>query len=154
MAKRKSVRKKPAKSNKNGKKTVTGREATQFKPGNPGGGRPRLPEDIKEARKALKFEFERTGMSQLRSTSDQLKKILSSPESSALEMATASIILKAVTKSDHLRLDFILNRLIGRIPVKTTLTDDDGEPASLRVTFPNGEALQIGGLFPKSEGDQ
>lgn len=90
---------------------------TQFKKGqvaNPSG-RPKMPPDLKKATKITSQDFIRTGTRLIYYTKAQLKKVMNDPKSTALEMLIASIIFKGVTQGDHKRLDFLLDRLIGKV---------------------------------------
>jgi hypothetical protein len=92
-----------------GKKTG-GRD---FKPGE--GGRPRLPQDIKDARKINQVEFERVVNEFLYMTKAGIRERLEAFDTPTLEHLMGQIILKAIDQGDQLRLDFLLNRTIGRM---------------------------------------
>jgi len=85
--------------------------------GNPGG-MPKIPDDIKEARKLNQIELERIINKYLHMPKNDLQVILKSPNIPMMELMVASIVAKAATGGDHLRLDFILNRIIGKVKDK------------------------------------
>lgn len=98
-----------------GKKTG-GRD---FKPGWEGGnGRPRVPEDIKEARKITTIEVERILTELMSMSPSELVQIKQNPKSTMLELMIHSILVNAVNKGDQQRLDFLLQRLIGKVKEK------------------------------------
>lgn len=105
-----------------GKGNKTG--GRDFKPGNPGGGRPLLPEEIKEARKLNKYDVEMSLTNHLRMTRDQIATVIKDPESKMLDILVASIIAKAVQTGDQQRLDFILNRTIGKVSDHIEISDN------------------------------
>lgn len=99
-----------------------------FEPGvvtNPNG-RPKLPEDIKEARKLNKEEIERLLNSYLGLTQEELKSKLQDPKTPTLELLMARIVVEAIKKGDERRLDFLLNRLIGPVPKSLDVKSEDG----------------------------
>ncbi len=53
---------------------------------------------------------------------NDLQVILKSPNIPMMELMVASIVAKAATGGDHLRLDFILNRIIGKVKDKIEVT--------------------------------
>lgn len=89
----------------------------KFKPGQSGnpGGRPKLPDDIKEARKLNQVELERIVNKYLYMDREAVKAAISSPGTPMMELMVASIVAQAAQKGDHLRLDFVLNRMIGKV---------------------------------------
>lgn len=121
-----------------------------FAPGNSHGkGRPKVPEDVKEARKLNQVEFERVANKYLYLTRDELKASLAAPATTVVELLVGSIIGQAVQKGDHTRMEFLLNRLIGRVvdrievkPVEPFVLHrrDGGEPVVMGVKAQEGEA--------------
>lgn len=94
-------------------------KATRFKPGNPGGpGRPIVPDDIKEARKLTSTEVERILTQLLSMSPSELVQIKQNPKSTMLELMIHSIVVNAVNKGDQQRLDFLLQRVIGKVKEK------------------------------------
>ena len=92
----------------------------QFKKGQSGnpGGMPKLPEDIKEARKLNQIELERIINKYLHMSREEVQNVLKSSDVPMMEAMVASIVSKAASGGDHLRLDFILNRIIGKVKDK------------------------------------
>lgn len=97
----------------------------RFKPGQSGnpGGRPKLPEDIKKARQLNQVEFERAVNRFLYMTREEMQATLKDPATPMIEIMIGSIMAQGAQKGDQLRLEFVLNRIIGkvqdRIEVKT-----------------------------------
>lgn len=91
-----------------------------FQPGvvtNPNG-RPKTPEDLKQARKLTSLELERALNEFLSKSKDELKEIKENPKSTMLQLMIHSIVVNAVNKGDQQRMDFLLNRTIGKIEEK------------------------------------
>jgi hypothetical protein len=87
-----------------------------FQPGNKlGKGRPKLPSDVKEARQFSKSEVDHSLSKFVVMTRDDLAKVKNDPESTLLDLALHSIFTHAINKGDHQRLEFILNRTIGKV---------------------------------------
>lgn len=100
-------------------------EHTRFKKGQSGnpGGKPKLPDDIKQARKLSQIELERTINKLIYLPRSELKQVIENPATPMFEIMIASIIAQASQKGDQLRLDFVLNRMIGKVkePVEVTI---------------------------------
>lgn len=93
---------------------MPGRPFKKGQSGNPKGRTP-IPEEVKEARKFNKLEVERVLDKFLGLTRDELFIRLRDPQTAMLERIVGRIILKASKGGDHFRLDFLLNRLIGKV---------------------------------------
>jgi DNA-binding sugar fermentation-stimulating protein len=78
-------------------------------------GRTRLPSEIVEARKLNRDSLEVALNKYLHMKRDALQAAIKNPDTPMLDVMIASIIAKAVQTGDNTRLDFLLNRTIGRI---------------------------------------
>jgi uncharacterized protein DUF5681 len=89
----------------------------RFKPGQSGnpGGRPKLPEDVREAKRLTQAALERTLNDFLFMDREALQARLKEPSAPMIEVIIGSIIAKAATGSDQMRLAFLLDRMIGKI---------------------------------------
>jgi hypothetical protein len=96
-----------------GRKTG-GRDFKKGQSGNPSGAAP-VPEDIKEARKLTNFEFERLANKYLFGTAADIEKASKDPNTPLIELLVGSVIHKGVLEGDERRLDFLLNRLVGKV---------------------------------------
>ncbi|MDZ4660759.1 MAG: DUF5681 domain-containing protein [Pseudomonadota bacterium] len=94
-----------------GKKTG-GRNFIKGESGNPGG-RPALPEDIREARALNRVEFTRILNTYLYLSENDLKARAAS-NISAIELIVAKVILAAIKVGDYKRLEFFLEQTLGR----------------------------------------
>ena len=110
-----------------------GSEETQFKPGQSGNpnGRPEdAPPEVRlYARKEVQEVFTRI----MKLKGEEVLKISSDAQSTILEAAVASVLLRARAKGDHRGLDVLLDRVIGKVPQKNELTGGDGEPLAPAV---------------------
>lgn len=112
-----------------------------FEPGWAGGpGRPALPADLKEARALTRVDFERLINKFLFMGKSELEKVKASNESTAIELLISSIVLKAANDGDHLRTDFLLNRLIGKVQEKLEVS----MPEPFIIRRPGGETVEMG----------
>jgi len=104
-----------------------------FKPGETGNpnGRPPVPYEIRELRKHNRLEVEETFSKYLRMTAKELEEAAKSPYTSALDGMVIAVIMKAVQNGDQWRLNFLLDRVIGKVPDR--VADADGQP--LMATF-------------------
>ena len=103
-----------------GKKTG-GKNWQPGQSGNPKGYKG-FPKDLKEARKLNQAELERLVNKYLYFSQEEMDAHVSQPDTPMIEHMVASIISLASTKGDQLRLDFILNRLIGKVKDQVELT--------------------------------
>ena len=80
---------------------------TLFKPGNPGGGRPKG---------ALKRDEVEAMMGKLATKSaTELAVIAADPKTPAIQVMVAAVMLKAIETGDYARLQFLLDRSIGKV---------------------------------------
>jgi hypothetical protein len=122
---------------------------TRFKPGQSGnpGGKVKVPDDIKEARKLNQHELERIVNKYLYMDRDAVKAAISAPGTPMMELMVASIVAQAAQKGDHQRLDFVLNRLIGK--VKDQLDVTVAKPFVVRHT--DGSQTVLGSELEKKD---
>src|SRR6185369_3490089 len=100
-----------------------------FKKGNPGGpGQPKLPEEVKIIRQLNKAEFESLTAKFLNMNQEQLIEHLKRPETTAFELMIGTIMAKAIKEGDEKRLDFFMNRVVGKPPVLHEVSGRDGGP--------------------------
>lgn len=91
-----------------------------FKPGHdqPGPGRPPYPKEVREASKLTRILFEGTLNKLINMNISELESYTQDSSVPAIEVILASILQRAIRDGDHTRLDFILNRLIGKVKEK------------------------------------
>ncbi len=116
-----------------GKKTG-GRD---FQPGNSGGpGQPKIPEEIREARKLNRLEFERILNKYIYVQLGDLHKIIKDPTTPVIDGVVCKILVKGFNDGDPRRLEFVIDRLIGKIkeqedPKDTAISTKDAMIESL-----------------------
>ncbi len=101
-----------------------------FKKGNKANpyGRPKTPPDLKAARQLTRVKLEILINKYLALGKIEILKIMANPETPSIDVMICSIISKAVSHGDEKRLDFILDRLIGKVPKPVELTGTGGGP--------------------------
>ena len=138
-------------TNSDGKSIAKGKKTggNNFKPGQSGNpaGRTPLPEDIKKARKLNQKELERSVNKFLYMTSEEIFEACKSDDATMFDKIIGSIITAAVDKSDHTRLEFILNRMIGKVQDKLQVT----VPKPFIVKKSDGTQVVCGAEFEKEE---
>jgi hypothetical protein len=104
--------------------------ATRFQPGQSGNpnGVPKLPEDIKAARKLNKTEMERVLNLFIHMTAEELQTYMKRPDTTSLELMVGKVVALAISKGDEKRLGFIFDRL--GLVVKQKVSLDGGEDAT------------------------
>lgn len=90
----------------------------RFKPGQSGNikGRPIVPYEVKQARELTRYELELTFTKYMRMTAKELKEAHNNPLMPMLDLMVIKIMMMSVDQGDQWRLDFLLNRVIGKIP--------------------------------------
>jgi hypothetical protein len=128
-----------------GKKTG-GRD---FKPGqiaNPNGA-PRVPEEVKIARQLSQNQLILIFNKLLHMTGAELKAHWNNPETPVFERIVAKILNQADVLGDHHRLDFILNRLIGKVTEKV----DVKLPTATIIKRVDGSEIELGAKYIEEE---
>lgn len=93
------------------------RPPNAFKPGTSGNpsGRPKLPEDIANARKQNANSVARILNAFMNMSLDDLKKLMASPATPTLELMIGRVVVESIKSGDQTRLNFILDRSIGKV---------------------------------------
>ena len=88
-----------------------------FKPGETGNpnGAPKIPEEIKEARRLNKLQVEEILNKFLDWPLQDLVNFTANKNSPVLEVLVARILLEGIKKGDQFRLEFIFQRLVGKV---------------------------------------
>lgn len=87
-----------------------------FVKGHPGGpGRPPKSPEIKKMTAHTRQEIERVLNEALSLTHEELKELVKDPKTTVLHKMVYTICIKGIFLGDPSRLDFILNRLIGKV---------------------------------------
>lgn len=90
-------------------------------------GAPSIKKDVLEIRQMAYGETVKTIWKHWGSTEAQLKAIMKDPTTTAGEMLLCSIIMRAITKQDILRANFLLDRLIGKVKVDIEISQPQNE---------------------------
>jgi hypothetical protein len=91
---------------------------TAFKPGKSGNpnGRPKLAPELITAKALTKEAAIRWLNEVVHANKDELNALMNDPSTPGLKLMMASVIAKGVKFGDYQRLNFMLDRLIGKIP--------------------------------------
>lgn len=98
-----------------------GRKFKKGESGNPNG-RPKLPRELRHCMNMNKIKFAELLVKYLDYSLEDLKKVKSEKETPSLDRIVISIILNAIKKGDEKRLDFLMNRIIGKSESKIDIT--------------------------------
>ncbi len=115
-----------------------GKRSTSFKPGQSGNpnGRPPLPLDLKESRSVNRLEFERVLNKYMYMTGPDINQALKSGTLPMIELVVAKILAKAFNEGDQRRLEFVIDRLIGKAPLEASPPPTPSEfERSQKVSF-------------------
>ncbi len=121
-----------------------------FKPGNTTGklgGRPPIPEDLKEISLISTDTVKRLIARYVEMNKAQLQQAAQDPSTPMLEMMIASVIVKATKDGDYSRIDFLLNRLIGKVTEKMEVK----LPTPFIVKRSDGSEVVMGAKVEKEE---
>lgn len=116
---------------------------TQFKPGQSGNpnGRPPAPATIRAMKSWNQVKFAELLNEYVELTQDQLAEKLKSGGCTMLEEMIMSIMLHAKKKGDHQKMEFLLNRLIGKVPNEIDVTTKGDKLPSVMILPSNGREL-------------
>lgn len=98
--------------------------------GNPSG-KWSLPEDLKGIRNLSQLETTKIISKYARMLLVELNERLKDPKTPVLELAIASIFSKSIAQGDFMRLSFLLDRAIGKVPVTVESDEDVSERDTL-----------------------
>lgn len=123
--------------------------AKPFQKGNQlakGHGRPPVPDDLRKGRKLTKVKIEEILNRFMNLGEDEAK-----PSGlTKLEKLVYTILDKAIREGDQKRLDFILDRLIGKV----TTNVDIALPRPTIIKRPSGEIVELGAVLEHKEDDE
>jgi hypothetical protein len=120
-----------------------------FKPGNKANphGRPQVPPEVKEARKLNQSQMELIFNKLIHMTEVELKAHWTNPQTPKFEKIVCKILNEAEIRGDHYRLDFVLNRLIGKVTEKVL----HELPKPFVVKKSDGSQIVMGARLPKKD---
>ena len=97
--------------------------------GNPSG-RPKLPDDVVEGKKLNQIEVARVFNRFVNYSKAELEAVMKDPNTKALELLIGKIMAEAISKGDHMRMNFILDRMIGKVKdvVEQTIIEKPSNP--------------------------
>jgi len=121
-------------------KTATGRPFLPGVSGNPNG-RPKLPPEIKEAIKMTRAQFAELLVKYLGLSLLELSEVNKKLDTPALDKIVIAIISNAIKKGDQQRLDFLINRIIGKVKEQVDHTSNGNTIRAVLVLPSNGREL-------------
>lgn len=101
------------------------------------------PEDIKELRALTRDSWERSANKAIHMSIEDLLEVKKNPKTTALDMMIVSVLIKAIKDGDEKRLNFFLDRLIGKVVQPLTLqpAKPPPEPVTIQTSQLSDEAL-------------
>jgi len=117
--------------------------AAPFKKGNKhavGKGRPKLPKEVRELQKLTKTKSEEI-LSRLAHMKEvDIKAMIESPETIMIEKMVASTYLKALEQGDQNRINWLLDRTVGKVKETTEII----LPRPTIIERDNGQVIELG----------
>lgn len=121
-----------------------------FQKGQAGGpGRPATPDDLKNVKKLSTNEMQALLAKYLRMSKGQLIALHKDPDVPAIDLLVMSIIQKAVVHGDHQRMNFLLDRTIGRVTDKVEVSLP--EPTIIRRR--DNSIVELGAVIKDADED-
>ena len=101
-----------------------GSKKTQFQKGGSGNpkGRMQMPEPIKQAQRMDKITFATLLHKFMHMDRELIMERLKDPKATMIELIVAKIVSESFNKADHMRLNFLLDRLIGKVKDEVEIT--------------------------------
>jgi len=114
-----------------------------FQPGQSGNinGRPSLPQELKKAMQMNRVDFQELLIKYLSYSPQELAVAQSSKDTKALDRIVIAVIINAINKGDQQRLDFLLNRIIGKVREQVDHTSNGESMKAVLVLPSNGREL-------------
>lgn len=124
----------------------------EFKKGNSGNpnGRPPLPEELKKARKINKAKASQIINDFMNMTILEIKEQISTDDTHAMESLIGKIIIEAQKIGDYSRVNFLFDRMIGKVTDKVEHT----MPKPTVIKLLDGEGTLIFGSEKSDEDDE
>ncbi len=96
-----------------------------FQKGNKLGKDRYMPEGLLAQRRLTRVRLEEILQKYLGTPLTKLKELIKDPgDTPAIELIIVSVLAKSITHGDQHRLEFLLNRIIGKVPDKVHVTDE------------------------------
>lgn len=89
--------------------------------GNPKG-KPKIPEDVKAARKLTQIEFERICANLFNMSTTRLSEVIKDPHTPVLTALVARILEKGIHESSRVELNYFVERFLGKVPEQANFT--------------------------------
>lgn len=111
-----------------------------FTKGDPRAGRPSHPPDIKAASNLSMAEARAKLTEYLKLTMPELEAAMKDRTKQAMDLWIIRIVLLGIKNGDHIRLNFMFDRLIGKVTEKVEVK----KLQPIVIEYPNGEQTYIG----------
>lgn len=121
-----------------------------FVKGDPRAGRPRKPKDVAKAAKLTRTEAEALLTQFMHMDITELEGVLKDKKRKVIEHIIGRVALMAIKNGDHARLNFVLDRLIGK--VKENLEVSVVKPTFLK-RYDSDEVIELGAEEVKEGGE-
>ena len=108
----------------------------RFRPGVSGNpsGRPKVPTELRDARRLSKIEIEQALNRFLFMTEREFEEVMSSPGTTGLELMIGVLIRKGIDEGDHKCISFILDRLGFTVRNQIAVSGPTGTPVQFQFT--------------------
>lgn len=116
---------------KDGKK-YGGKDWLPGQSGNPAG-RPPMPKEVIEAKKFNRVALEKLFLEWMDKPAETLQERFKDKTTPALEMMVISIIMSAIRKGDSMKLNFLLDRTVGKVKEQVELSGSIGVEHTLTI---------------------
>lgn len=106
-----------------------------FKPGNPGGGRPKVPQEVRDFQRLTVLEVSRIYNKYFHMNFRELQEALKEPSTTVIELIVGKIMAVAIQKGDQLRLNSLLERVVGSVPKNVSFGVNEDSPGGAKITL-------------------
>lgn len=131
------------------RKKTGGKDFQPGQSGNPNGRPVVVSDELREAKKHLREQFELTVIECTKLTFPELDRLIQDQMTPALKLMVASVMVKGVSLGDPVRMTFFLDRLVGPVPKAVELSGAQGQPLSPLLNFTSIELTSMLGEIQK-----
>jgi hypothetical protein len=81
---------------------------------------------------------------------EELKQVMTDPESTGMQLALAKIMIEAIRTGDHTKMEWFMSRTVGKVTEKI----EHRMPEPTIIELANGESIHMGAEMPEKDEEE